>query len=47
MVLTDEFAGLCLMYTATHGGEDKKNVENPKEQSDIITNFDKVFNEDD
>ena len=47
MVLTDEFAGLCLMYTATHGGEDKKNAENPKEQSDIITNFDKVFNEDD
>jgi hypothetical protein len=22
MLLTDDFAGLCLMYTATRGGED-------------------------
>ena len=44
MILTDEFAGLCLMYTATHGGEDKKNAENPKEQSDLIENFDRIFN---
>ena len=45
MILTDEFAGLCLMYTATHGGEDKKNAENPKEQSDLIENFDRIFND--
>jgi len=32
IVLTDEFAGLTLMYEAIHGGEDKKNAENPKEQ---------------
>lgn len=44
MILTDEFAGLCLMYIATHGGEDKKNAENPKEQSDLIENFDRIFN---
>jgi hypothetical protein len=24
MVLTDEFAGLCLLYNAVHGEEDKK-----------------------
>jgi len=24
IVLTDEFAGLCLMYRAVHGGEDTK-----------------------
>ena len=29
MILTDEFAGLCLMYQAVHGEEDKKNMPNP------------------
>jgi hypothetical protein len=32
MILTDEYAGLCLMYSAIHGEEDKKNMENPKDQ---------------
>ena len=44
ILLTDEFAGLCLMYEAIHGGEDKKNAENPKEQTDIVANFNKIFN---
>ena len=44
MVLTDEFAGLCLMYQAVHGTEDKKNAENPKENLDLINNFNKMFN---
>ena len=44
IILTDEFAGLCLMYRAVHGGEDKKNAENPTEQDDININFDKIFN---
>ena len=26
MILTDEYAGLCLMYSAIHGEEDKKNM---------------------
>ena len=29
IVLTDEFAGLCLMYRAVHGEEDKKDMPNP------------------
>ena len=45
IVLTDEFAGLTLMYEAIHGGEDKKNAENPKEQQDIIENFNRIFNQ--
>ena len=45
IVLTDEFAGLTLMYEAIHGGEDKKNAENPKEQSDIVENFNRIFNQ--
>ena len=31
MILTDEYAGLCLMYQAIHGEEDKKNMPNPKD----------------
>jgi len=46
MVLTDEFAGLCLMYSATHGEEDRKHAENPKEQSNIVEIFNHVFNDD-
>ena len=45
MILTDEYAGLCLMYRAVHGGEDKKNAQNPVEQADIVENFNQIFNE--
>ena len=46
IVLSDEFAGLTLMYEAIHGyeGEDSKNALNPKEWSDIVDNFDQMFN---
>lgn len=44
IVLTDEFCGLCLMYEAIHGGEDKKKAENPMVQADIEANFNKIFN---
>lgn len=42
IVMTDEFSGLCLMYQATHGGEDELNA--PKDDADIKANFDKIFN---
>lgn len=32
IVLTDEFAGLCLMYQAIHGEEDKAPMPTPKAQ---------------
>ena len=41
MILTDEFAGLCLMYQAIHGEEDKKNMLNPRDQKQ----FEKDFNQ--
>ena len=44
MVLTDEYAGLCLMYRAVHGGEDKKKMPNPMNEEDMIENFDAIFN---
>ena len=46
IVLSDEFAGLSLMYQAYHGveGEDSKSPINPKEQEDLNLNFDQIFN---
>ena len=44
MILTDEYAGLCLMYQAIHGEEDKKNAPNPATQENIEKNFDAIFN---
>ena len=44
MILTDEFAGICLMYQAIHGEEDKKHMPNPADEQAFIENFDKMFN---
>ena len=46
IVLSDEFAGLTLMYQTIHGyrGEDSRDALNPKEQEDIILNWDQIFN---
>ncbi len=45
MILTDEFGGLCLMYQAIHGEEDKKKIPNPNDEEDFIKNFDAIFND--
>lgn len=42
-VLTDEYAGLCLMYSAIHGEEDKKDMLNPKEQEQFEQDFKKMM----
>ena len=44
MILTDEYAGLCVMYQAIHGEEDKKNMLNPADQEQFEVNFDEMFN---
>lgn len=44
ILLTNEYAGLCLCYTATHGEDDKKFPINPQEEQDIIENFNRIFN---
>lgn len=43
MILTDEYAGLCLMYTAVHGDEDKKKMPNPNDEQNMIDNFNNLF----
>lgn len=44
ILLTDEYAGLCLMYQAIHGEEDKKDAPVGAEDADLIENFNNIFN---
>ena len=44
MILTDEYAGLCVMYQAIHGEEDKKKMPNPMDEEAFVANFDALFN---
>ena len=39
IVLTDEFAGLCLMYQAVHGEEDKAPMVSPDRQKKFVEEF--------
>ena len=39
IILTDEFAGVCLMYRTYHGEEDKKKLANPAEQEEFEKDF--------
>lgn len=45
-VLADEFAGVCLLYEATHGGEDKKFMPNPKDEERFLKDFKDLTSED-
>ena len=45
MILTDEYAGLCVMYKAIHGEEDKKGMLNPADEEEYVKNFDALFND--
>ena len=44
ILLSDEFAGLTLMYMAYHGEEDKKFAPNPENEENLIENFNEIFN---
>lgn len=39
IILTDEYAGLCLMYRAVHGEEDKKFMPNPADEERFLEDF--------
>lgn len=43
--VSDEFAGICLMYGAIHGEEDKKFMPNPADEEQFLENFDNMFNQ--
>ena len=42
IILTDEFAGLCLMYRAVHGEEDKKDFPNREDNLMFLGEFDNI-----
>ena len=43
MILTDEYAGLCLMYQAIHGGEDKTKMLNPNDEKQFERDYRKMM----
>ena len=44
IIINNEFAGLHLMYSAIHGGEDKVGMPNPANNAQFERDFDKLFN---
>ena len=42
--LTNDYAGLCLMYSAIHGEEDKKFMPNPNDEAEFIEHFNEMMN---
>ena len=42
--ISDEFAGIVLMYAAIHGEEDKKNMLNPKDEKQYQKDFEELIN---
>ena len=45
IILNDEFAGLTLMYSAIHGGEDKRGTPNPADNAQFEQDFNELFND--
>lgn len=43
IILTDEYAGLCLMYQAIHGGEDKIKMLNPNDEKQFEQDYRKMM----
>ena len=45
LILTDEFAGICLMYQAVHGVEDKEKMPNPQDEAQFIKDFNEMLSQ--
>lgn len=45
ILLTDEYAGLCLMYRTYHGEEDKKFFNNPLDDEQFVQDFKQMADE--
>ena len=45
MILNENYAGLCVLYQAVHGEEDKQGMPNPKDNAALEENFDAMFNQ--
>lgn len=45
LIVSDEFAGLSLLYSAIHGDEDKKNMEPESANKQFIQEFNEMWND--
>ena len=45
MILNSEYAGICMIYSAIHGDEDKKGMPNPIDEEAFIENYNAMFNQ--
>ena len=45
IILTNEYSGLCLLYKAIHGEEDKKYMLNPQDEERFLNDFYERFNQ--
>ena len=45
LIVSDEFAGLSLLYSAIHGDEDKKNMEPESANEQFIQEFNEMWND--
>lgn len=45
ITLTEEFSGLCMMFLAIHGDEDKKNMPKQEDQQEFEEFFNQMYND--
>lgn len=45
IILSDEYAGLTLMYRTIHIGEDEKPMLRPEDQEQMVIDFNEMFNQ--
>ena len=43
IILTDEYAGFCLLYRAVHGEEDKRPMATPEDQKQLELDWDEMY----
>lgn len=44
IIPNNEYGGLCLMYAAVHGEEDRKFMPNPADEEKFLNDYNKMFN---
>ena len=44
IIPNNEYGGLCLMYAAIHGEEDRKFMPNPADEEKFLNDYNKMFN---
>lgn len=45
ITLAEEFSGLCMMFLAIHGEEDKKNMPKQEDQQEFEKSFNQMYND--